>query len=320
MLASGDLLVFGGANRRIFHGVPKVIDSTAPDWLGLPARPAQHHHPRDGPRGGGLGMTATWMRRVDALAWPAIIEDLDSVGCAPTGPMIGEADCAALIGLYDDDRRFRSTVDMARHRFGKGEYRYFAQPLPDVVVALRDALWPHLLEIARDCGTSGSTAPPRGPTRLDDWLAACHAAGQPRPTPLLLRYGPGDWNALHRDLYGDLVFPLQVVIGLDEPGDDYTGGEFVVVEQRPRAQSRATVTTIPRGSRGRLHDPRPAGAHQARMVGSADAPRRQHRAHRPAARARPHLPRRGLTSAYRRRQAESRRSCVVSAPLRHPAR
>jgi hypothetical protein len=160
--------------------------------------------------------------------------------------MIGETDCAALIGVYDDDRRFRSTVDMARHRFGKGEYRYFAQPLPEVVEALRDALWPHLLEVARMWYERLDRATP-WPDRLDDWLAACHAAGQPRPTPLLLRYGPGHWNALHRDLYGDLMFPLQVVIGLDEPGVDYTGGEFVVVEQRPRAQSRATVTTIPRG-------------------------------------------------------------------------
>jgi len=191
-------------------------------------------------------MTATWMQGVDALAWPAIVEELDSVGCALTGPMIGEADCSALIDLYDDGRRFRSTVDMARHRFGEGEYRYFAHPLPDAVVTLRDALWPHLLEVARTWYERLDRATP-WPDRLDDWLAACHAAGQPRPTPLLLRYGPGGWNALHRDLYGDLVFPLQVVVGLDEPGDDYTGGEFVVVEQRPRAQSRATVTAIPRG-------------------------------------------------------------------------
>ena len=192
-------------------------------------------------------MTATWTQRVDALAWPTIIEELDRVGCAPTGPVIGEAECRALIDLYDDDRRFRSTIDMARHRFGEGEYRYFAQPLPDAVAALRAALLAPPARDRADCGTNGSTAPRRGPIASTTGSLRVIAAGQPRPTPLLLRYGPGDWNALHRDLYGDLVFPLQVVIGLDEPGDDYTGGEFVVVEQRPRAQSRATVTTIPRG-------------------------------------------------------------------------
>jgi hypothetical protein len=135
---------------------------------------------------------------------------------------------------------------MARHRFGAGQYRYFAYPLPGVVAELRAACWPHLLPIAREwAGRRGQPAP--WPDELDDWLEQCHAAGQIRPTPLLLRYGPGDWNALHRDLYGELVFPLQVVIALDRPGEDFTGGEFVVVEQRPRAQSRATVTVVPRG-------------------------------------------------------------------------
>ena len=187
---------------------------------------------------------ATWRQRVDALAWPAIVEELDSVGCAPTGLVIGEAECERSSACMATTRRFRSTVDMARQRFGKGEYRYFAQPLPDAVVALRDALWPHLPRGRSRMWYERLDRAAPWPDRLDDWLAACHAAGQRRPTPLLLRYGPGDWNALHRDLYGDLVFPLQVVVGLDEPGGDYTGGEFVVVEQRPRAQSRATVTTI----------------------------------------------------------------------------
>jgi hypothetical protein len=188
----------------------------------------------------------TWDRRVDALDWPAIIQELDQVGCAPTGLLVEGAECSALIDLYDDDQRFRSTIDMARHRFGEGQYRYFAHPLPDAVRGLRAAFWPHLLGIARTWYARLDRAAP-WPDRFDDWLAACHRAGQHRPTPLVLQYGPGDWNALHRDLYGDLVFPLQVVIGLDEPGEDYLGGEFVVVEQRARAQSRATVTTIPRG-------------------------------------------------------------------------
>ncbi len=159
--------------------------------------------------------------------------------------MLSPSECGELGGLYDDGR-FRSTIDMARHRFGKGQYRYFDRPLPDIVAALRAAFWPHLLPVARDWAERlGQPAP--WPDDLEEWLGHCHRAGQTRPTPLILRYGPGDWNALHRDLYGDLVFPLQVVIGLDQPGEDFTGGEFVVVEQRPRAQSRATSTTIGRG-------------------------------------------------------------------------
>jgi hypothetical protein len=135
---------------------------------------------------------------------------------------------------------------MARHRFGEGQYRYFARPLPPIVAELRAAFWPRLLPIAREWAARRGQPSP-WPDTLEQWLEQCHAAGQSRPTPLVLRYGPGDWNALHRDLYGDLVFPLQVVIGLDVPGEDYIGGEFVVVEQRPRAQSRATATVIEQG-------------------------------------------------------------------------
>ena len=180
------------------------------------------------------------------INWGTVAGDLDATGVAPLGKVLSAAQCAELVAQYDDDTRFRSTVDMARHRFGQGEYRYFAHPLPPVVVELRAACWPHLLPIARDWA-SRRDEPQPWPDDLDDWLERCHADGQTRPTPLLLRYGPGDWNALHRDLYGDLVFPLQVVVCLDEPGKDFTGGEFVVVEQRPRAQSRATVTTLERG-------------------------------------------------------------------------
>src|SRR5438132_1662575 len=139
-----------------------------------------------------------------------------------------------------------STGEMARYRFGQGQYRYFDQPLPKLVAELRAAFWPHLLPIARAwAGRLGQPAP--WPDSLDDWLEQCHEAGQTRPTPLLLRYGPGDWNALHRDLYGELVFPLQVVIGLDRPDLDYTGGEFITLEQRPRAQSRGTASAIAQG-------------------------------------------------------------------------
>jgi uncharacterized protein len=184
--------------------------------------------------------------RVDRLQWADIATGLEDLGVGPTGLILTARECRSLVEIYDDDSRFRSTIDMARHRFGEGQYRYFDLPLPELVAALRAAFWPHLLPIARTWAERrGQPAP--WPDRLEDWLERCHDAGQTRPTPLMLRYGPGDWNALHRDLYGELVFPLQVVIGLDCPGDAYTGGEFVVVEQRPRAQSRATAYTIPQG-------------------------------------------------------------------------
>lgn len=185
-------------------------------------------------------------RRVHELDWDRIAGDLDEVGVAATGAVLTAGECRELSAVYDQTDRFRSTVDMARHRFGRGQYRYFAHPLPSAVAELRASFWPHLLPVARDWAARlQQTAP--WPDDFDAWLGQCHDAGQTRPTPLMLRYGPGDWNALHRDLYGELVFPLQVVIGLDSPVDDYTGGEFVVVEQRPRAQSRATTCTIPHG-------------------------------------------------------------------------
>ncbi len=183
---------------------------------------------------------------VDQLDWAAVRASLDDAGIALAGPVLSGDDCDALVDMYDDEARFRSTVDMARHRYGSGEYRYFAYPLPGAVAALRAAFWPHLLPVARDWAARQRREAP-WPDELAEWLADCHAAGQARPTPLILRYGPGDWNALHRDLYGERVFPLQVVVGLDEPGVDFTGGEVVVVEQRPRAQSRAMATVLPRG-------------------------------------------------------------------------
>ncbi|AIJ24207.1 2OG-Fe(II) oxygenase [Amycolatopsis methanolica] len=183
---------------------------------------------------------------VAGFDWPALTAELNDTGCALTPPIFSERECRELAALYDDVGRFRSTIDMARFRFGSGQYRYFAYPLPDPVARLRAAFYPHLLPVARDWAAKlGWDAP--WPDDLETWLDRCHRAGQIRPTPILLRYGAGDWNALHRDLYGELVFPLQVVIGLDVPGADHTGGEFLLVEQRPRAQSRGTVTQLPQG-------------------------------------------------------------------------
>jgi hypothetical protein len=184
--------------------------------------------------------------RLDLNDWAAIADELGEHGCAATGELLTACEAAELVELYEQPTAFRSTVDMARHRFGAGQYRYLAYPLPSAVEDLRRALYPRLLPVARDWWSKlGRPAP--WPDDFDGWLTQCHEAGQQRPTPLILRYGPGDWNALHRDLYGDLVFPLQVVVNLTEPGADHVGGEFVLVEQRPRAQSRATVTTLPLG-------------------------------------------------------------------------
>jgi hypothetical protein len=187
-----------------------------------------------------------WRGRVEATDWERVQAGLDSCGCALTGPLLSPAECAEVAALYDDDSLFRSTVNMARHRFGEGEYRYFAEPFPDAVTELKQALYPKLLPVARDWWTKLGRETP-WPGRLDDWLDLCHAAGQVKSTPILLKYGAGDWNALHRDLYGELVFPLQVVINLNDPGTDHTGGEFLLYEQRPRAQSRGTATLIPHG-------------------------------------------------------------------------
>ncbi|MET8472624.1 2OG-Fe(II) oxygenase [Streptomyces sp. NPDC006422] len=185
--------------------------------------------------------------RVEALDWEGLSSELDAFGHALTpDPVLTAEECREISALYDDVSRFRSTIDMERYRFGRGQYRYFDHPLPDLVRELRAAFYPRLLPVAREWARRlGRPAP--WPDTLDEWLERCHAAGQTRPTPILLRYGPGDWNALHRDIYGELVFPLQVVIGLDEPGKDFTGGEFLLTEQRARAQSRGYATTLLQG-------------------------------------------------------------------------
>ncbi|WP_174185526.1 2OG-Fe(II) oxygenase [Nocardia barduliensis] len=184
--------------------------------------------------------------RVDAQPWAALLAEVDAHGCAATGPILTPQECAEFTAMWADIPRFRSTVDMARYRFGEGTYRYFANPVPEPIMLLRAAFYRKLLPLARSWAERlGDPAP--WPGEFADWLDVCHAAGQTKPTPILLRYGTGDWNALHRDLYGEWVFPLQVVIGLDRPGVDYTGGEFLIVEQRLRAQSKATVSVLDQG-------------------------------------------------------------------------
>jgi uncharacterized protein len=195
---------------------------------------------------GGGTQPGRWEERVSATDWNSVRADLDAYGCGLTGPLLTPDEATQIAALYDDDSRFRSTVNMGRHRFGEGEYRYFAEPFPEAVTGLKRALYPRLLPIARDWWSRLGRETP-WPDSLPEWLAMCHAAGQAKSTPILLKYQAGDWNALHRDLYGDLVFPLQAVINLNNPGVDHTGGEFLLYEQRPRAQSRATATLIPHG-------------------------------------------------------------------------
>jgi uncharacterized protein len=188
--------------------------------------------------------TDQWRQRVDSADWASIRGELDAFGGALLPPLLSPAEASEIRGLYGEAGRFRSTINMGRHRFGEGEYRYFARPYPEPVERLKQALYPRLLPIARDWWARlGRPAP--WPDTLDEWLRMCHDAGQVKPTAILLRYRAGDWNALHRDLYGDLVFPLQVVINLNEPGVDHDGGEFLLMEQRPRAQSRGTATLLP---------------------------------------------------------------------------
>jgi uncharacterized protein len=184
--------------------------------------------------------------RIATQDWTALTAELDDYGCAQTGPILAPAECAEFTAMWREEQRFRATIDMARYRFGQGAYRYFANPVPDRIMQMRAAFYRQLLPVARDwAGRLGDPAP--WPDDFEDWLAVCHAAGQDKPTPILLRYTAGDWNALHRDLYGDMVFPLQIVVGLDRPGIDHTGGEFLLVEQRARAQSKGSVTVLEHG-------------------------------------------------------------------------
>jgi uncharacterized protein len=191
--------------------------------------------------------TPTIEDRVGALAWDELREQLDDRGFAVTAPLLSERECEELADLFDGGR-FRSTIDMARHRFGDGRYRYFDHPLPDAIAALRGSFYGRLAPIANDWSARLGGAADAFPLEHDELVERCRAAGQERPTPLILRYGEGDWNALHQDLYGDVYFPFQVVSVLSEPSVDFEGGQFVLLEQRPRAQSRAHVLEPPRGA------------------------------------------------------------------------
>jgi uncharacterized protein len=184
--------------------------------------------------------------RVAALDWARIAADLDACGCATTGAVLTPAECDALAASYQSGELFRSRVIMARHGFGRGEYKYFGYPLPAAIAALREAFYPPLAEVANRWNARLDIAR-RFPSDHGAYLADCHAAGQTRPTPLLLQYDEGDYNCLHQDIYGEHVFPLQITFLLSRPGVDFTGGEFVLTEQRPRMQSRAEVVPLEQG-------------------------------------------------------------------------
>jgi hypothetical protein len=184
--------------------------------------------------------------RVDAVDWAPVAAQLDAYGWALIEKMLSAEECRGLAGLYGDDRRFRSHIVMARHGFGRGEYKYFDYPLPDIVAALRTSLYPPLAPLANRWNER-LKIDVRYPESHAGFLVRCHEAGQKRPTPLLLQYGAGDYNCLHQDLYGEHVFPFQVAFLLAEPEKDFTGGELVLTEQRPRMQSRAEVVPLRQG-------------------------------------------------------------------------
>jgi hypothetical protein len=184
--------------------------------------------------------------RVDGLSWPEAADHLDRYGWAIVEKILSADECRAIAALYDDDDLFRSHVIMARHGFGRGEYKYFSYPLPDIIVDLRTTLFQRLAPLANRWNESMGLDV-RYPNVHTDFINRCHRAGQTRPTPLLLRYGAGDYNCLHQDVYGEHAFPFQVAFLLAEPEEEFTGGEFVLTEQRPRMQSRVEVVPLHRG-------------------------------------------------------------------------
>jgi hypothetical protein len=189
--------------------------------------------------------------RIAAIDWRGVEASLEAQGFAPLPAILDPAECRALAAIYQEEARFRSRIDMSRFRFGAGEYKYFAAPLPPLVQSLREQLYARLASIANAWQLrllKSETSNLKFPAALDDFLARCHEAGQTRPTPLLLSYAAGGYNCLHQDVYGDLAFPLQAVFALSRPDEDYRGGEFLLVEQRPRAQSRGHAVRIEQGA------------------------------------------------------------------------
>ena len=197
-------------------------------------------------RGTAPRSAAAAVKRVEALDWSGVTRDLDTHGCAVLERLLAPHECQPLAALYPDDSPFRSRVVMGRHGFGRGEYKYFSYPLPELIGGLRTALYAGLAPVANRWSDAMGAAV-RYPLEHRDFLARCQAAGQRKPTPLLLQYQAEDFNCLHQDVYGEHVFPIQVAILLSEPGRDFTGGEFVLTEQRPRMQSRAEVVPLRQG-------------------------------------------------------------------------
>ena len=190
--------------------------------------------------------TSSISDRIVALDWAAMTRDLDSFGCTIVKSVLRREECRSIAAMYERDDIFRSTIVMARHGFGRGEYKYWSYPLPEIVAGLRTALYPPLAAVANRWNQS-MKIDVRYPETHEEYLERCHAASQTRPTPLLLSYNQGDWNALHQDVYGENVFPIQVAFLLSEPRKDFTGGEFVLTEQRPRMQSRAEMVSPQQG-------------------------------------------------------------------------
>jgi uncharacterized protein len=185
--------------------------------------------------------------RIDALDWRALSESLASRGYAVTAPLLTPSECEAMVTLYSEPTRFRSHIIMERHRFGVGDYKYFSHPLPEIVTSLRTSTYPHLADVANQWARALGESSPLYPADHATFLKICHKAGQIKPTPLVLHYETGGYNCLHQDLYGQVAFPLQMVFLMGQPGRDWDGGEFVLVEQQPRAQSKAEVVTAGQG-------------------------------------------------------------------------
>jgi uncharacterized protein len=185
--------------------------------------------------------------RIDALDWASLSESLTALGYAVTAPVLTREECSDIVALYHDDARFRSHIIMERHRFGVGDYKYFANPLPETIAALRSNAYPHLAKVANQWAKALGESRAPFPDDHAAFLKICHKAGQTRPTPLILHYEAGGYNCLHQDLYGEIAFPMQMVFLLGQPGRDWQGGEFILVEQQPRAQSRAEVVGASQG-------------------------------------------------------------------------